>query len=615
MKKILFFGALFLVLVLGSAQAQNAIAPGFAYQVMLRDENQKLLANQELQVSIRLRGAQPTQLPFYSEQQVLVSTEDGLLSMVIGEGNNPQGSLLDLPWATEEIWLDLLVNDPRGVSGQATLSTQLMAVPYAVYAHSAANLEAPTDGNAAATEKNQSIFWLTGGNTDTNPAVHFLGTRDNQNLTFKTNNRTTMTLTTQGRLLVYNYVPAGTDDDINDYPVVVKGTTNAQGVWVQINAKAEKKFNFVTFEDSEKVQGRIEGQTLPELEASPAYQYESALAGLNAAALTGKIIELAAKAIGEGIGAVLAAALIIPTFGATATSVSGLTAGVVATGLKIDAAVIELATYINATTSYFNRVRSNVGVSYSTGGADYAEWIPRRIGERQLVYGEVVGVKNGEVSLATKGADHLLVISRAPAYLGKDLGDNLELTHEKVAFMGQVLVRVMGKVKSGDYILASGKEDGMAIAVDPAAITPGQLSQIIGTAWESGQEELPVNLINVAVGLKSSAALAHSVSILEDKLTQLQERAGLPSTGDSMLAAKPESTSDAAAWNPAVLTPAETEQLFRRNAEFITQLFAQVKAKLDQDGIAYNQPQLQALFANPVETLIQFKRNPRYLSE
>ena len=43
-------------------------------------------------------------------------------------------------------------------------------------------------------------FWALTGNTGTSAAVNFLGTTDNQNLVFKTNNTTQMIVTTQGRI-------------------------------------------------------------------------------------------------------------------------------------------------------------------------------------------------------------------------------------------------------------------------------------------------------------------------------------------------------------------------------------------------------------------------------
>ena len=69
-----------------------------------------------------------------------------------------------------------------------------------------------------------------------------------------------------------------------------------------------------------------------------------------------------------------------------------------------------------------------------------------------------------------------------------------------VAFIGQVPVKVRGPVNSGDYILPSGLNDGIGIAINPKTITFGQYREAIGIAWESSKEKIAK--VNVAVGIK-----------------------------------------------------------------------------------------------------------------
>jgi hypothetical protein len=79
--------------------------------------------------------------------------------------------------------------------------------------------------------------------------------------------------------------------------------------------------------------------------------------------------------------------------------------------------------------------------------------------------------------------------------------------YEKVAFLGQVPVEIIGTVASGDYIIPSGDHDGFGIAVHPEDIRPEQIPQIVGVAWEDGTDEF-LNLVNVVVGLDHSATAA-----------------------------------------------------------------------------------------------------------
>ncbi len=69
-------------------------------------------------------------------------------------------------------------------------------------------------------------------------------------------------------------------------------------------------------------------------------------------------------------------------------------------------------------------------------------------------------------------------------------------------------MKVKGSVKAGDYIVASGKNDGLGIAVSPDNMTPEDFKMAVGQAWESSNEQ-GVKLINTAVGLAADDAYAY----------------------------------------------------------------------------------------------------------
>ncbi|MDC7995104.1 hypothetical protein [Altibacter sp. HG106] len=145
----------------------------------------------------------------------------------------------------------------------------------------------------------------------------------------------------------------------------------------------------------------------------------------------------------------------------------------------------------------------NQGVVYGSKGADYAEWLEKENPEENFSIGEVVGVKGGKISRNTEDADHVMTISYNPIVLGNMPETGKEDAYEKVGFIGQVPALVAGKVVKGDYIVASGNNDGYAKAVSPDNIQLQDLKNIIGRAWsESNGNNL--SLINVSVGLKTN---------------------------------------------------------------------------------------------------------------
>ena len=140
------------------------------------------------------------------------------------------------------------------------------------------------------------------------------------------------------------------------------------------------------------------------------------------------------------------------------------------------------------------------GVSYRSTGSDFAEWLPRLEGEERIEAGDIVGVFEGRISRRTASANQVMVISTAPIVLGNSPPESEEHLYEKVAFVGQAPAKVRGPVKAGDYIIASGLNDGTSVAVSAEEMTPSQHSLAVGQSWESSDEE-GVKLVRAVVGL------------------------------------------------------------------------------------------------------------------
>ncbi|MGD8375524.1 MAG: hypothetical protein PVF68_05235 [Acidobacteriota bacterium] len=151
-------------------------------------------------------------------------------------------------------------------------------------------------------------------------------------------------------------------------------------------------------------------------------------------------------------------------------------------------------------TKYFFALRG--GVTYESGSGDYAEWLERLDPEETLLPAEIVGVYGGKVTRRTAGADHAMVVSYKPIVLGNMPPAERKERFDKVAFMGQTLVKVIGVVRQGDFIVPSGREDGTGIAVSPERMKPTDFARVVGVAWGSGGRDGELGVVNVAVGLR-----------------------------------------------------------------------------------------------------------------
>ena len=161
------------------------------------------------------------------------------------------------------------------------------------------------------------------------------------------------------------------------------------------------------------------------------------------------------------------------------------------------------------------------GIRYNTTGSDLSEYLPRLRAEELIDPGDIVGISGGKISKITESADYIRVVSTAPGWVGNCPGEEKEYLYEQVAFVGQAPVRVRGTVQTGDFIIPSGLNDGVGVAVSPEKLTPGQAVQVVGRAWE-GSSEKAVKKINSAVGLHTAAQPLHALNMkMETEIKQL----------------------------------------------------------------------------------------------
>lgn len=162
--------------------------------------------------------------------------------------------------------------------------------------------------------------------------------------------------------------------------------------------------------------------------------------------------------------------------------------------------------------------------AFTGGGADYAEWLPRLSATETFSKGDVVGLYAGKISRSVKGADALLVISTNPCLVGNASGaeENTREGHEIVAFMGQVPVRVLGPVKSGDLLVPSGLGDGTARAVSPESLAPEHVASVIGRAWESARGRGEHRVV-ASIGLGRERVTAIAFEAVRAELDDVQD--------------------------------------------------------------------------------------------
>ncbi|MBV6443114.1 MAG: tail fiber domain-containing protein [Haliscomenobacteraceae bacterium CHB4] len=137
MKSRIFF--LFLILCAAFPLAAQFTPQGFNYQSIVRDVNGNPLTNQTVVLLFSIRSGAPNGPVAYSEKQTISTNEFGLVNLVIGQGGTPlQGDFTSINWGGGAKYLTVALETSPNVFDELG-SSQLMSVPYALYAQNAAN--------------------------------------------------------------------------------------------------------------------------------------------------------------------------------------------------------------------------------------------------------------------------------------------------------------------------------------------------------------------------------------------------------------------------------------------------------------------------------------------
>ena len=126
---------LFTLLALIATIATFAQAPqGFNYQATVRNSSGQLLLNQIVLVKFNILQNSAIGTIVYSETQTANTDDLGQINLVVGQGTAPTGTFSTINWGSGSYYLGIELNTGSGYVAMGT--TQLLSVPYALYAKS-----------------------------------------------------------------------------------------------------------------------------------------------------------------------------------------------------------------------------------------------------------------------------------------------------------------------------------------------------------------------------------------------------------------------------------------------------------------------------------------------
>jgi uncharacterized protein (TIGR02145 family) len=135
MKKLYLLIA-FIVTIATFAQAPQ----GFNYQATVRNSSGALITNQNVYFKFNVMLNSSTSVPVYSETHYVPTDDLGAVNLVIGQGTATTGTFSAINWGSGNYYMGIELNTGSGYIAMGT--TQLLSVPYALYANTAGNSQA-----------------------------------------------------------------------------------------------------------------------------------------------------------------------------------------------------------------------------------------------------------------------------------------------------------------------------------------------------------------------------------------------------------------------------------------------------------------------------------------
>jgi uncharacterized protein (TIGR02145 family) len=138
------FYAILCIAIASLTQLQAQAPQGFNYQATVRNSAGDLIVNTNVYFKFNVIQGSQTAVPIFTETHYVPTDDLGQVNLVIGQGTANTGTFSELDWSLGSYYLGIELNTGSGYVAMGT--TQLLSVPYALYAENSGN-STPTTPN------------------------------------------------------------------------------------------------------------------------------------------------------------------------------------------------------------------------------------------------------------------------------------------------------------------------------------------------------------------------------------------------------------------------------------------------------------------------------------
>ena len=131
------FYAILCIAIASLTQLQAQAPQGFNYQATVRNSSGDLIVNTNVYFKFNVIQGSQTAVPIFTETHYVPTDDLGQVNLVIGQGTANTGAFSELDWSLGSYYLGIELDTGNGYVAMDT--TQLLSVPYALYAENSGN--------------------------------------------------------------------------------------------------------------------------------------------------------------------------------------------------------------------------------------------------------------------------------------------------------------------------------------------------------------------------------------------------------------------------------------------------------------------------------------------
>jgi hypothetical protein len=155
--KTLIYSLIVVITCLCTFHAKSQAPNLFKYQSVARGSNGNPLPNATVGIRLSVRDLSPSGSVLYQETHLANTNEFGLFNLNIGGGNTTIGSMNSIDWSNGAKFIEV-EGDLTGGTNYTTFGvSELLSVPYALYANSSGN--GTGNGLSNGTQTGNTLFW------------------------------------------------------------------------------------------------------------------------------------------------------------------------------------------------------------------------------------------------------------------------------------------------------------------------------------------------------------------------------------------------------------------------------------------------------------------------